>query len=44
VRDAKAAARAISVALCGMAYDGVGIPASIGSGRRAANDVRSLLA
>jgi protoporphyrinogen/coproporphyrinogen III oxidase len=35
VTNAKAAAATICVALCGNAYDGVGIPASIGSGRRA---------
>ncbi len=44
VRDAKDAANTIRVALCGMTYDGVGVPASIGSGRRAANEVRSILA
>jgi oxygen-dependent protoporphyrinogen oxidase len=35
VTNAKAAAETIRVVLCGNAYDGVGIPASIGSGRRA---------
>ncbi len=35
VKNAKAAADAIRVGLCGNAYDGVGVPASIGSGRRA---------
>jgi oxygen-dependent protoporphyrinogen oxidase len=35
VANAKAAAATIRVALCGNAYDGVGVPASIGSGRRA---------
>jgi oxygen-dependent protoporphyrinogen oxidase len=35
VANAKAAAATIRIALCGNAYDGVGIPASIGSGRRA---------
>jgi oxygen-dependent protoporphyrinogen oxidase len=35
VTNANAAAATIRVALCGNAYDGVGIPASIGSGRRA---------
>ena len=35
VKNAKSAAAAIRVALCGNAYDGVGIPASIGSGRSA---------
>jgi len=36
VQRARAAAAPLSVALAGNAYDGVGIPASIGSGRRAA--------
>ncbi len=35
VLRARAAAAALSVALAGNAYDGIGIPASIGSGRRA---------
>jgi protoporphyrinogen/coproporphyrinogen III oxidase len=35
VTNARAAAATIRVALCGNAYDGVGIPASIGSGRLA---------
>jgi protoporphyrinogen/coproporphyrinogen III oxidase len=35
VTNARAAAATIRVALCGNAYDGVGIPASIGSGRHA---------
>ena len=39
VDEAKRAARRLDVALCGSAYDGVGIPASIGSGRRAAREV-----
>jgi oxygen-dependent protoporphyrinogen oxidase len=39
VNAARAAARRYSFALAGNAYDGVGIPASIGSGRRAARDV-----
>jgi oxygen-dependent protoporphyrinogen oxidase len=38
VTNAKAAAATIRVALCGNAYDGVGIPASIGSGRRAGRE------
>ncbi|HUX05290.1 MAG TPA: protoporphyrinogen oxidase [Acidimicrobiales bacterium] len=44
VARAKAASAALHVALAGNAYDGVGIPASIGSGRRAAREVLSLLA
>ena len=44
VERAKAASAALGVALCGNAYDGVGIPASIGSGRRGARAVRQLLA
>ncbi|HEY1223461.1 MAG TPA: FAD-dependent oxidoreductase, partial [Acidimicrobiales bacterium] len=44
VADARKASAALRVALAGMAYDGVGIPASIGSGRRAARDVQSMLA
>lgn len=39
VDAARAAARRYSFALAGNAYDGVGIPASIGSGRRAAREV-----
>ncbi|HEY1762255.1 MAG TPA: protoporphyrinogen oxidase [Acidimicrobiales bacterium] len=39
VNAARAAGRRFSFALAGNAYDGVGIPASIGSGRRAARDV-----
>jgi oxygen-dependent protoporphyrinogen oxidase len=39
VNAARAAARRYSFALAGNAYDGVGIPASIGSGRRAAREV-----
>jgi oxygen-dependent protoporphyrinogen oxidase len=38
VSDARAAAASLGVALCGNAYDGVGIPASIGSGRRAGRE------
>jgi oxygen-dependent protoporphyrinogen oxidase len=44
VAHARSAARGLRVALAGMAYDGVGIPASIGSGRRAARDVLAMLA
>jgi len=43
VQRARAASARLSVALCGNAYDGVGVPASIGSGRRAALDVLALL-
>lgn len=39
VARARTAAARFSLALAGNAYDGVGIPASIGSGRRAARDV-----
>jgi oxygen-dependent protoporphyrinogen oxidase len=41
VQRARAASARLNVALAGNAYDGVGIPASIGSGRNAA---RALLA
>ncbi len=41
---AKEAARSQRVSLAGMAYDGVGIPASIGSGRRGAREILELLA
>ena len=41
--DAKQNANDARIALCGNAYDGVGIPASIGSGRRAASEVLSWL-
>jgi len=44
VADARKTSAELRVALAGMAYDGVGIPASIGSGRRAARDVQSMLA
>ena len=43
VRHAKAAANALRVALCGNAYDGVGIPASIGSGRRAGREALDIV-
>jgi len=43
VTNAKAAAAAIRVALCGNAYDGVGIPASIGSGRRAGRNALDMI-
>lgn len=39
VQRARVAAATHSLALAGNAYDGVGIPASIGSGRRAAREV-----
>jgi protoporphyrinogen/coproporphyrinogen III oxidase len=38
VTNAKTAAASLGVALCGNAYDGVGVPASIGSGRRAGRE------
>jgi oxygen-dependent protoporphyrinogen oxidase len=43
VERARAAAAPLSVALAGNAYDGVGIPASIGSGRRAAREAVEML-
>ena len=43
VGDARAAAAPLGVTLCGNAYDGVGIPASIGSGRRAGRDALEML-
>lgn len=43
VQRARAAGARFSVALAGNAYDGVGIPASIGSGRHAAREVLELL-
>ncbi len=43
VEEARAAAEGFSIFLAGSAYDGVGIPASIGSGRGAARDVRAAL-
>jgi oxygen-dependent protoporphyrinogen oxidase len=43
VEQARRAASELRVALAGMAYDGVGIPASIGSGRRAAKEVFAML-
>jgi oxygen-dependent protoporphyrinogen oxidase len=43
IAAAKAASAPMRVALCGMAYDGVGIPASIGSGRRAAREALAML-
>jgi protoporphyrinogen/coproporphyrinogen III oxidase len=43
VSNARAAAASLGVALCGNAYDGVGVPASIGSGRRAGREVLSMV-
>lgn len=43
VKNAKAAAAELRVALCGNAYDGVGIPASIGSGRRAGREALDMV-
>jgi protoporphyrinogen/coproporphyrinogen III oxidase len=43
VETARAASARLSVALAGNAYDGVGVPASVGSGRRAARDVLAML-
>lgn len=44
IAAAKVAGQSLGVALCGMAYDGVGVPASIGSGRRGAREALALLA
>lgn len=41
---ARSAARAHRVVLAGMAYDGVGVPASVGSGRQAGREALVLLA
>ena len=43
VQRARAASASFSVALAGNAYDGVGVPASIGSGRRAAREVLDMM-
>ncbi len=43
VQRARGASAKFSVALAGNAYDGVGIPASIGSGRRAAREVLEMM-
>ena len=43
VKNAMSAAATLRVALCGNAYDGVGIPASIGSGRRAGREASDLI-
>ena len=40
VEAARTRARDLGLALAGAAYDGVGVPATIGSGRRAAREVR----
>jgi oxygen-dependent protoporphyrinogen oxidase len=39
VASARAAAAPMLVALAGLSYDGVGVPASIGSGRNAAREL-----
>jgi len=43
VARARAASAALLVELAGNAYDGVGVPASIGSGRRAARSLLSVI-
>ncbi len=43
VESARAGAAALGVVLAGSAYDGVGVPASIGSGRRAAVQILASL-
>jgi oxygen-dependent protoporphyrinogen oxidase len=43
IADARAAASTLRVALCGSAYDGVGIPAGVGSGRRAAREALAMV-
>ncbi len=43
VTGARAAAARLGVALCGNTYDGVGIPACVGSGRRAGREVLEML-
>ena len=43
VSGARRAAASLQVALAGNAYDGVGVPASIGSGRRAARETLNSL-
>jgi oxygen-dependent protoporphyrinogen oxidase len=43
VQRARAASAKFAVALAGNAYDGVGVPASIGSGRRAAREVLDMM-
>lgn len=44
VDAAREAARRHGVVLAGMAYDGVGVPASVGSGRQAGRDALAMLA
>jgi oxygen-dependent protoporphyrinogen oxidase len=43
VERARAASARYRIALAGNAYDGVGVPASIGSGRRAAREIATLV-
>ncbi|MGB8197558.1 MAG: protoporphyrinogen oxidase [Acidimicrobiales bacterium] len=43
VTNARSAAAALGVTLCGNAYDGVGVPASIGSGRRAGREALAMV-
>jgi oxygen-dependent protoporphyrinogen oxidase len=43
VTNARSAAASLGVALCGNAYDGVGVPASVGSGRRAGRDALAMV-
>jgi len=43
VEQARVASSHYAVTLAGNPYDGVGVPASIGSGRRAARDVMRLI-
>jgi len=42
VTNAKSAAARLGVSLCGNTYDGVGVPACVGSGRRAAREALSM--
>ena len=42
IADARAAGASLRVSLCGSAYDGVGIPAGVGSGRRAGREVLAM--
>jgi oxygen-dependent protoporphyrinogen oxidase len=44
VASARAACNALHLALAGNSYDGVGVPASVGSGRRAAREILETLA
>ena len=43
VASARHGAAALGVTLCGNAYDGVGIPASVGSGRRAGREALEIV-